>query len=166
MVVRTFVKALRQIVIEQKIPEIASAPRKLSETSAFPYSRPTYEAPKCIFNKVPCDNDFEVEFAKFLQMARDVVKFSKLPKKFGFTIEYTDSVANLRYYEPDFVAVLDDGTHYLIETKGREDPMCHTRIARQLCGVNMLVIWRQLDGNTLRWDNAISLIWSLIHFQT
>src|SRR6266480_4859461 len=31
-------------------------------------------------------------------------------------------VANLRYYEPDFVAVLDNGDHYIIETKGREDP--------------------------------------------
>ena len=31
-------------------------------------------------------------------------------------------VANLRYYEPDFVTVLENGKHYLIETKGREDP--------------------------------------------
>ena len=42
-------------------------------------------------------------------------------EQFGFTIEYTDNVGNLRYYEPDFVAVTDDGTHYLIETKGLED---------------------------------------------
>jgi hypothetical protein len=38
-----------------------------------------------------------------------------------YTIPYTDSAANLRYYEPDFVAVTTDGTHHLIETKGRED---------------------------------------------
>jgi type III restriction enzyme len=44
-----------------------------------------------------------------------------LPSQFGFAIEYTDAVNNLRYYEPDFVAVATDGTHYLIETKGRED---------------------------------------------
>ena len=30
-------------------------------------------------------------------------------------------MSNLRYYEPDFVVVLADGTHYLAETKGRED---------------------------------------------
>ena len=47
--------------------------------------------------------------------------FAKLPQRFGFAIEYTDSATNLRYYEPDFVAVGYDGTHYLIETKGRED---------------------------------------------
>ncbi len=121
VVVQTFVRALRVIVVEQRIPELASAPRELSQTEAFAYSRPTYEASKCIFNRVPCDNEFEVEFAKFLQQANDVTKFSKLPSRFGFSIEYTDSVANLRYYEPDFVAALDNGDHYLIETKGRED---------------------------------------------
>jgi type III restriction enzyme len=122
VVVQTFVKALRAIVVEQRIPEIVSPPRKLSQTEPFAYSRPTYEAPHCIFNRVPCDNDFEVEFAKFLQNAKDVSRFSKLPSRFGFSIEYTDSVANLRYYEPDFVAVLENGEHCLIETKGREDP--------------------------------------------
>jgi len=44
-----------------------------------------------------------------------------LPQPFGFIIEYTDSVGNLRYYEPDFVVVSSDGAHYLVETKGLED---------------------------------------------
>jgi len=67
------------------------------------------------------DNEFEREFARFLESASDVVRFAKLPSRFGFTIEYTDSATNLRYYEPDFVAVDDAGMHYVIETKGRED---------------------------------------------
>jgi type III restriction enzyme len=121
VVVRTFVKALREMIIEQRIPKIEMPPRKLSETEPFAFSRPTYQASKCIFNRVPCDNDFEVEFAKFLQTANDVNRFAKLPSRFGFAIEYTDAIANLRYYEPDFVAVLENGEHYLIETKGRED---------------------------------------------
>ena len=49
-------------------------------------------------------------------------RFPKLPERFGFAIDYVDSVSNLRYYEPDFIAVLTDSTQYLIETKGREDP--------------------------------------------
>ena len=102
------------------MPKLEGPPRKLSQTEPFAYSRPTYQASKCIFNRVPCANEFEVEFTKFLQSAGDVTKFSKLPSRFGFSIEYTDSVANLRYYQPDFVAVLD-GEHYIIETKGRED---------------------------------------------
>jgi type III restriction enzyme len=70
---------------------------------------------------VPCDNEFEREFARFLQNAGDVERFAKLPQQFGFVIEYTDNMSNLRYYEPDFVAVAADGVHYLIETKGLED---------------------------------------------
>lgn len=45
-----------------------------------------------------------------------------LPPQFGFAIEYTDSVASLRYYQPDFAVVLADDTRQLVETKGREDP--------------------------------------------
>ncbi len=37
-----------------------------------------------------------------------------------FSIEYTDHIANLRYYYPDFVAIAADGTHWIIETKGVE----------------------------------------------
>lgn len=122
VIIKTFVKALQAIVIEKRIPEISGPPRKLSATEPFAFSRPTYQASKCIFNRVPCDNKFEVEFSKFLQLAREVNKFSKLPSRFGFSIEYTDSATNLRYYEPDFVVVLENGEYYLIETKGREDP--------------------------------------------
>src|SRR5262249_7935208 len=35
--------------------------------------------------------------------------------------EHTDSVGNLRYYEPDFVALAADGIHYIVDTKGLED---------------------------------------------
>lgn len=49
------------------------------------------------------------------------MRFAKLPEQFGFVIEYTDAIGNLRHYEPDFVAVSADGTHNLIETKGQED---------------------------------------------
>jgi type III restriction enzyme len=70
---------------------------------------------------VPCDNEFEKEFAKFLQSAGDVERFAKLPPQFGFVIEYADNMSNLRYYEPDFVAITADGCHHLIETKGLED---------------------------------------------
>jgi type III restriction enzyme len=95
--------------------------RPLSTCPPFPWSRETFEASKTIFNLAVADNQFELAFAKFLQSAPDVNRFAKLPEQFGFTIPYTDSVANLRYYEPDFVAVTDDGIHHLIETKGRED---------------------------------------------
>ncbi len=133
--VQTFVKALRALIVQELEPKLIHAGRKLSETPPFPYSRSTLSAHKTVFNKVPCDNEFEKRFAQFLENARDVLAFAKLPEQFGFAIEYTDSVGNLRYYEPDFVAVLSDGSHYLIETKGREDPdVSHKdRAARLWC---------------------------------
>ncbi len=128
-----FVKALRALVVEEQTPQLVAS-RQLSETPPFPYSRPNaFTASKTVFNLAACDNDFEERFARFLQNADDVTAFAKLPAQFGFAIEYTDSAASLRYYEPDFVATLSDGSHRLIETKGREDPdVAHKDRAAQL----------------------------------
>jgi len=119
--VKTFVEALRKIAVAELEPQLLDAGRALSETPPFPWSRSTMAARKCVFNLVPCDNEFEKEFARFLERAEDVSRFAKLPEQFGFAIEYTDNNANLRYYEPDFVALIKDGTHCIIETKGLED---------------------------------------------
>ena len=119
--IKAFVAALREAVVEELTPELQGAGRCLSETEPFPWSRPTAPAVKTVFNLVAADNEFEKTFASFLEKAPDVARFTKLPERFGFAIPYTDSVANLRYYEPDFIAVTVDGVHHLIETKGRED---------------------------------------------
>ncbi len=119
--VKTFVEALRKMVITELEPQLLNAGRLLSETPPFPWSRPTLAADRCIFNLVPCDNEFEKEFAQFLQKAPDVERFTKLPEQFRFAIEYTDNSGNLRYYEPDFVVRTNIGIHYIVETKGLED---------------------------------------------
>jgi type III restriction enzyme len=119
--VQAFVQALRTVVVQELEPQLLNAGRKLSETPPFPYSRPTLSARKTVFNLVPCGNEFEKQFALFLEKADDVQAFAKLPEQFGFAIEYTDAVNNLRYYEPDFVVKLTEDSFYLVETKGRED---------------------------------------------
>ncbi len=122
LTVKTFATILRALVVEELSPRLEHAGRPLSETEPFPLSPPTtFEANKTVFNLVATDNDFEREFACYLQNATDVESFAKLPKRFGFTIEYTDSATNLRYYKPDFVAVDRAGVHYVIETKGQEN---------------------------------------------
>jgi type III restriction enzyme len=93
----------------------------LSNTAPFPYSKKVLESKKSVFNFVTCDNDLEYRFAKFLDGAEDVEAFAKMPEQFGFSIEYPDSLSNIRNYYPDFVARMKDGTHWIIETKGRED---------------------------------------------
>jgi type III restriction enzyme len=130
-----FVKALRKLVVEEQVPRLIAS-RRVSETPPFPYSRPNaFAASKTVFHLAACDNDYEERFARFLQASGDVTAFAKLPPQFGFAIEYTDSAASLRYYEPDFVAILADGSGRLIETKGREDPdVAHKdRAARLWC---------------------------------
>jgi type III restriction enzyme len=119
--VKTFAEALRKLVISELEPQLLHAGRPLSETPPFPWSRQTLPAEKCIFNLIPCLNNFEKEFAQFLQRAPDVERFAKLPEQFGFAIEYTDNAGNLRFYEPDFVALTGEGTYYIVETKGLED---------------------------------------------
>ena len=119
--VKAFVAILRDAIVEERIPILENPGRPLSTCDGFPWSRPTAAASKTVFNLVAADNQFEKAFALFLEKAPDVARFAKLPEMFNFTIAYTDSAANLRYYEPDFVAVTFDGVHHLIETKGRED---------------------------------------------
>lgn len=119
--VDVFKKALQALTIEEQKPQLLEPARMLSSCQPFPWSRPVWEGQKCVFNLVPCDNDFEREFAKFLNNAKDVVAFAKLPRAFGFAIEYTDTAMNLRNYEPDFVAVDKSGTHWLLESKGQEN---------------------------------------------
>ncbi len=113
-------KALKKLAIAEQEPMLLEPERMLSGCPPFPWSRPVWEGVKTIFNLVPCDNYFERDFAKFLDSAPDVVSFSKLPRPFGFSVEYTDPAMNLRSYYPDFVAVDKSGTRWLLETKGAE----------------------------------------------
>ena len=121
VVIKEFEKALREIVIEHKEPQLLAANRFLSTTMPFPTSKKVLEAKKTVFNYTPCDNDFEYNFAKFLDKAEDIEAFAKLPEQFGFCIQYTDTLANIRNYFPDFIAIAEDGSKWIIETKGRED---------------------------------------------
>ena len=74
-------------------------------------------------------------------------RFAKLPEQFGFAIEYTDSVGNLRYYEPDFVVLTGDGIHYIVETKGLEDiNVANKDRAAQLWCENATQLDRQTVG--------------------
>lgn len=118
--IQTFRKELLSKTLDEQKPKLESADRFFSDLAAFPWSRPIYEGKKHVFNLIPCDNEFEKEFAHFLDKAEDVHSFAKIPETFGFAIEYTDGNYNMRNYYPDFVAVDKNGTHWLIETKGME----------------------------------------------
>ena len=116
--IAAFVSALQPHLLKQEAPQVETPARSLYTPPPFPWSRPVYEAEKSIFNLQACDNEYERKFAKWLDDADDCKALAKLPRDFGFAIEYADSAGNLRLYYPDFVAVGTDGKHWLIETKG------------------------------------------------
>ena len=118
--IQEFSKVLKQLSIAEQEPQLLEPARMLSACQPFPWSRKVYEANHCVFNMIPCDNDFEKSFARFLDDAEDISAFAKLPQPFGFSIDYVDFGMNLRSYYPDFVALDSPGQHWLIETKGME----------------------------------------------
>jgi len=167
-VIREFVRLLRAMVIEEKEPTLLPTELRLSGTQPFPTSKKLYEGRKSVFNFTPCDNDYEIAFARFLDDSEEIKSFAKLTEQFGFCIPYTDILANLRNYYPDFVAVDTDGNHYLIETKGRDDLDVlqkdnYARIwcekASALCQVNWKYIKvMQRDFEDLHPDNLEELL--------
>jgi len=118
--VKTFVNAFKDLTFKEITPDKKEF-IELNQIKPFVFSRMVYPAKKCIFNYVPCENAFEVDFAKFLDGADDVFAFAKIVPKFGFFIEYLDQEKNLRFYYPDFVVKTEDDEFFLIETKGRVD---------------------------------------------
>jgi len=118
--INLFVNAFKDMTFTEREPHKKDTIR-LSDTRPFVWSKLVYPASRCIFNYVPCDNDFEVDFAKFLDRAEDVTAFSKIVPKIGFFVEYRDSNGNLRLYYPDLVILTNNNEHIVVETKGRED---------------------------------------------
>lgn len=114
-----FVNSLKDLVYTEREPTSYDS-IKISGTQPFVWTKKVYSSSRCIFSYVPCDNDYEVEFSKFLNSANDVNSFCKIVSKVGFFVEYRDSAGNLRYYYPDFI-VNTKNTYFVLETKGRED---------------------------------------------
>lgn len=118
LTVETFARAMAPLTVAESEPKLLATARPLSTCPAFPWSQLVLDASHTVFNLVPCDNEFERTFARFLSHAEDVLAFAKLPMRFGFCIEYLDDAGNMRMYHPDWVARGRDGVMYLIETKG------------------------------------------------
>jgi len=119
---KVFFALIRPRLTDEAVPVVENMPQLLSTTPPFPYSGKVADVKHTLFNLTPCGNDFEQAFARFLDGAFDVETFANLgnlPRP--LQLEYLDGEANLRLYEPDFVARDNAGRHWLLETKGRED---------------------------------------------
>ena len=81
-------------------------------------------AQKSVFNRAVGDNDFELEFAEFLENCEDIVSFAKNHISEGsinFNIDYKKADGSISRYFPDFFVKVNNNTVYVVETKGRED---------------------------------------------
>jgi type III restriction enzyme len=106
LVIGAFRTAILALAITEREATITESAFRLSETPPFPWSRPTVDATKTVFNLTPVDNALEARFAQFLDRASDVAAFAKLTMNSRFALEYISSTGALRHYYPDFVVRL------------------------------------------------------------
>jgi type III restriction enzyme len=120
-IVELLAKRFGEITAESKETIFRQSNLKLSEVEPFMWHRKHLRCKKTIFNFVTVYNNFEEDFAQFLDACTDVESFATLANI--FRIDYLSSRGAIRLYFPDFVAVQKDKgrrVFWIIETKGRE----------------------------------------------
>jgi len=123
-------RTIAGLTVERRAIEFDKADFRLSETKPFSWRRnlPPLEAEKTVFNYVATYNDFERQFAEFLDQAPDVLRFASLgtteqgESGTQFRVDYLKPSGAIGFYHPDWVAVQATGAgevNWIIETKGR-----------------------------------------------
>ena len=122
-ITETFKKEINDLTIYDKGEAEIQDTIKISKAKSFvvPYTEEYIVPKKSIFNKMIFDSHFEYEFASFLDSRSDVKTFVKNFEQLNFKIEYQNREKNIYYYHPDFIVKLNNGEHWVIETKGRLD---------------------------------------------
>lgn len=121
-----FVPLIRQRTTMHQERRAEGAPRGIAKWRPFQATnsqeRPALrEMPRTLFNLVPCNRGFEVAMARFLNRAPDVAAFAKNAGPQSLRVDYSMRAGQIAFYTPDFLVRLADGSHLLIETKGRVD---------------------------------------------
>jgi type III restriction enzyme len=121
-IVETFKKEINNLTVQDVGDTEIKNYLKVSGARPFVVTDKKYFLPKkSVFNKIVGDNDFELEFADFLENAGDVVSFAKNYFEIHFKIDYKNASGAISSYYPDFFVKTDNKTIYIVETKGRED---------------------------------------------
>ncbi len=92
---------------------------------------------KSVFNKIVCDNKFELNFASALDRFDDIICYAKNTIGEGginFKIEYQAQDKNIKQYYPDFFVKQNHNSFFIIETKGREE-------INDICKIKRLAEW-------------------------
>lgn len=121
LVIGAFRSAILALATVERDAAITEGMLRIADTPPFPWSRAVVRGDRTVFNLTPVDSGLEARFARFLDRADDVNAYAKLTLNSRFALEYLSSAGALRYYYPDFVVRLMDGTCLIVETKGQED---------------------------------------------
>jgi type III restriction enzyme len=122
-------RKIAELTAEKRAIQFEQKDFKLSDVRPFTWRRnlPLLDCQKTIFNLVATFNDYEKDFARFLEGCPDVHRFAS----FGtteqdsgaqFRVDYLKPSGAIGFYYPDWVAVqkTDAGeVNWIIETKGR-----------------------------------------------
>ena len=123
-------REISKLTLERRDIEFAQADFRMSQTRPFQWRRnlPPLIATKTIFNYVATYNNFERQFAEFLDEAHDVARFAALgTTEQGdsgtlFRVDYVKESGAIGFYYPDWVVVQKTSSgeaNWIIETKGR-----------------------------------------------
>ena len=130
----TFKKAINDLTVSDSGSSRIESRIRLRATRPFrTENRDFLPSDKCIFNKTVGEANgggFELEFAAFLDRAKDVSAFAKNYLAIGFKIDYVKANGDLSTYTPDFLVKDADGQVWIIETKGREELDLPFKMAR------------------------------------
>ncbi len=130
----SFKTAMNALTIQEKGSTRIEDWIRLRETRPFRTDyRPFMAAKKSIFSKIvgePHAGGFELDFAEFLENAPDVSAFTKNYFAVGFKLDYIKADGDLSTYTPDFIVRANDGTVWIIETKGRKEIDVPQKMAR------------------------------------
>lgn len=123
-------RKIAALTLERRAIEFEKAAFKLSQTRPFSWRRnlPPLVAAKTIFNYVATYNDFERQFAEFLDRVPDVLRFAALgtteqgDSGTQFRVDFIKPSGAIGFYYPDWVAIQQSDkkeVNWIIETKGR-----------------------------------------------
>ena len=131
-VAKYLARKIGELTVEVRKLEFENAAFQLSQTKPFHWRRnlpPPLRAEKTVFNYVATYNNFERQFAEFLDRAPDILRFAALgTTEQGasgtiFRVDYLKPSGTIGFYHPDWVAVQRDPDgktiNWVIETKGR-----------------------------------------------
>lgn len=133
--------------VQERLPE--EEPTSVATWKPFQAThsenRPAILATNTLFNLVPCNREFEVIMALFLDKAPDVAAFCKNAGPQCLRIDYLTGGGRLAFYTADFIVRKTDGHCLLVETKGREDKDVPLK-ARAAIG------WCKAASGKIKWE--------------